>query len=86
MERERAKRQQEGQRREQLLMQQRREMQQRQEMLRQRQMYGAHVQEEGKRKKEARRFYDYDLLVVIIFLTVFGLIMIYSSRQPTMPR
>ena len=91
IERERAKRQQEGQRREQLLMQQRREMQQRQEMLRQRQMYGAHVQEEGKRKKKARRFYDYDLLVVIIFLTVFGLIMIYSSsaynaqvsRQPS---
>ena len=91
IERERAKRQQEGQRREQLLMQQRREMQQRQEMLRQRQMYGAPVQEEGKRKKKARRFYDYDLLVVIIFLTVFGLIMIYSSsaynaqvsRQPS---
>ena len=91
IERERAKRQQEGQRREQLLMQQRREMQQRQEMLRQQQMYGAPVQEEGKRKKKARRFYDYDLLVVIIFLTVFGLIMIYSSsaynaqvsRQPS---
>ncbi len=85
IERERAKRQQEGQRREQLLMQQR------QEMLRQQQMYGAPVQEEGKRKKKARRFYDYDLLVVIIFLTVFGLIMIYSSsaynaqvsRQPS---
>ena len=91
IERERAKRQQEGQRREQLLMQQRREMQQRQEMLRQRQMYGDPGQEEGKRKKKARRFYDYDLLVVIIFLTVFGLIMIYSSsaynaqvsRQPS---
>ncbi len=33
----------------------------------------------GKTEKKARRFYDYDLLVVIIFLTAFGLIMIYSS-------
>ena len=73
VERERARRQQEGQRREQLLMQQR------QEMLRKQQMYGDQGQEEGRRKKKARRFYDYDLLVVIIFLTVFGLIMIYSS-------
>ena len=79
VERERARRQQEGQRREQLLMQQRQEMRQRQEMLRKQQMYGDQGQEEGRRKKKARRFYDYDLLVVIIFLTVFGLIMIYSS-------
>ena len=81
IERERAKRQQEGQRREQLLMQQRQEMQERQEMLRrqQMQMRGEPEQEEERRKKKARRFYDYDLLVVIIFLTAFGLIMIYSS-------
>ena len=32
------------------------------------------------RKKRPRRFYDYSLLFTIIFLTVFGLIMIYSSR------
>ena len=31
------------------------------------------------RKKRPRRFYDYSLLFTIIFLTVFGLIMIYSS-------
>ena len=81
IERERAKRQQEGQRREQLLMQQRQEMQERQEMLRrqQMQMRGEPEQEGERRKKKARRFYDYDLLVVIIFLTAFGLIMIYSS-------
>ena len=81
IERERAKRQQEGQRREQLLMQQRQEMQERQEMLRrqQMQMRGEPKQEGERRKKKARRFYDYDLLVVIIFLTAFGLIMIYSS-------
>ena len=32
------------------------------------------------RKKRPRRFYEYSLLFTIIFLTVFGLIMIYSSR------
>lgn len=78
IERERAERRQEGQRREQLLIQQRREMQQRQEMLRQQQMRENSGQEQERRKK-TRRFYDYDLLVAIIFLTVFGLIMIYSS-------
>lgn len=31
------------------------------------------------KKKRPRRFYDYSLLFTIIFLTVFGLIMIYSS-------
>ena len=30
-------------------------------------------------KKKVRRFYDYSLLFTIVFLTVFGLIMIYSS-------
>ena len=38
------------------------------------------IQEEAQpRKKRPRRFYDYSLLFTIIFLTVFGLIMIYSS-------
>lgn len=31
------------------------------------------------KKKKVRRFYDYSLLFTIIFLSVFGLIMIYSS-------
>lgn len=36
----------------------------------------------GKRKKKkVRRYYDYSLLFTIIFLTVFGLIMIYSSSS-----
>ena len=35
---------------------------------------------EGKVKKhKPRRFYDYSLLFTIIFLTAFGLVMIYSS-------
>lgn len=33
------------------------------------------------KKKKPRRFYDYSLLFTIIFLTVFGLIMIYSSSS-----
>ncbi len=33
------------------------------------------------RKMRARRFYDYSLLFAIIFLTVFGLVMIYSSSS-----
>ncbi len=33
------------------------------------------------KKKKVRRFYDYSLLFTIIFLTVFGLIMIYSSSS-----
>jgi len=38
------------------------------------------AQEAGvKKKRKPRRFYDYSLLFTIIFLTVFGLIMIYSS-------
>ena len=32
-----------------------------------------------KKKKKLRRYYDYSLLFTIIFLTVFGLVMIYSS-------
>ena len=31
------------------------------------------------KKKKVRRFYDFSLLFIIIFLTMFGLIMIYSS-------
>ena len=34
-----------------------------------------------KKKKKVRRFYDYSLLFTIIFLTVFGLVMIYSSSS-----
>ncbi|RGY99689.1 FtsW/RodA/SpoVE family cell cycle protein [Clostridium sp. AM58-1XD] len=34
-----------------------------------------------KKKKRVRRFYDYSLLFTIIFLTVFGLIMIYSASS-----
>ncbi len=33
------------------------------------------------KKKKVRRYYDYSLLFTIIFLTVFGLIMIYSSSS-----
>ena len=32
-------------------------------------------------KKKVRRFYDYSLLFTVIFLTVFGLVMIYSSSS-----
>jgi len=40
------------------------------------------AQEAGPRKKKKpRRFYDYSLLFTIIFLTVFGLVMIYSSSS-----
>lgn len=35
----------------------------------------------AKKTKKVRRFYDYSLLFTIIFLTVFGLIMIYSSSS-----
>lgn len=44
----------------------------------QRRQAPAQAQVQGKKKKP-RRFYDYSLLFTIIFLTVFGLIMIYSS-------
>ncbi len=34
-----------------------------------------------KRKKRSQRFYDYSLLFAIVFLTIFGLIMIYSASS-----
>ena len=34
-----------------------------------------------KKKKKLRRFYDYSLLFTIVFLTIFGLVMIYSSSS-----
>ena len=34
-----------------------------------------------KKKKKAHRFYDYSLLLSVVFLTVFGLIMIYSASS-----
>lgn len=34
-----------------------------------------------RKKKKMRRYYDYSLLFTIIFLTVFGLVMIYSSSS-----
>lgn len=34
-----------------------------------------------KKKNRPRRFYDYSLLFTVIFLTVFGLVMIYSSSS-----
>ncbi len=38
-------------------------------------------QQEKKKKKKVRRFYDYSLVFTIIFLTAFGLVMIYSSSS-----
>lgn len=35
----------------------------------------------AKKKKKAQRFYDYSLLFCIVFLTIFGLIMIYSASS-----
>lgn len=37
--------------------------------------------QETKKKGKVRRFYDYSLVFTIIFLTVFGLVMIYSSSS-----
>ncbi len=34
-----------------------------------------------RRKRRTRRFYDYSLLFAIVFLTIFGLIMIYSASS-----
>ena len=43
-----------------------------------------YVQQEGMQKKrKSRHFYDYSLLFIIIFLTVFGLVMIYSASSYT---
>lgn len=39
------------------------------------------VQQTPKKKKKTRHFYDYSLLFCIIFLTAFGLVMIYSSSS-----
>ena len=33
------------------------------------------------KKNRPKRFYDYSLLFCIIFLTVFGLVMIYSASS-----
>lgn len=35
----------------------------------------------AKKKKKTQRFYDYSLLFTIVFLTIFGLIMIYSASS-----
>ncbi|MBP3700732.1 MAG: FtsW/RodA/SpoVE family cell cycle protein [Lachnospiraceae bacterium] len=37
--------------------------------------------ETARRRKKVKRFYDYSLLAVIIFLCVFGLIIVYSSSS-----
>lgn len=34
-----------------------------------------------KKEKKPHRFYDYSLLLAVVFLTVFGLIMIYSASS-----
>jgi len=39
------------------------------------------VAERSRRQKKAKRFYDYSLLAAIIFLCVFGLIIVYSSSS-----
>ena len=46
------------------------------------QAYEQPVAQEGKKRKP-RHFYDYSLLFIIIFLTVFGLVMIYSASSYT---
>lgn len=40
-------------------------------------------EDRGKKKNKPRRFYDYSLLFIIMFLTVFGLVMISSSSSYT---
>ena len=40
-------------------------------------------QSQPKKKKKVRRFYNYSLLFAVIFVTVFGLIMIYSASSYT---
>ena len=39
--------------------------------------------QEMQKKRKPRHFYDYSLLFIIIFLTVFGLVMIYSASSYT---
>ena len=41
----------------------------------------AYEEEARPKQKKVRRFYDYSLLFTVIFLTVFGLIMIYSASS-----
>lgn len=45
--------------------------------------YGLERKEAGlaKKKNKVQRFYDYSLLFTIVFLTIFGLIMIYSASS-----
>ncbi len=52
-------------------------------MMRERQMAKERTMEQvhPKKKAKVKRFYDYSLLFTIIFLTVFGLVMIYSSSS-----
>lgn len=40
-------------------------------------------QKSNKKKPKTRRFYDYSLLFIIIFLCIFGLVMIYSTSAYT---
>lgn len=40
-------------------------------------------QAQPRKKKKVRRFYDYSLMFTVIFVTVFGLIMIYSASSYT---
>lgn len=46
-----------------------------------RQQYESQQARGPEKKLRARRFYDYSLLFAVIFLTVFGLVMIYSSSS-----
>lgn len=41
------------------------------------------MEENRKKRRKVKRFYDYSLLAVIIFLCVFGLIIVYSSSSYT---
>ena len=40
-------------------------------------------QAQPRKKKRVRRFYNYSLLFTVIFVTVFGLVMIYSASSYT---
>ena len=80
-------RQEQMQRQQQMARQQ--QMQRQQQMARQEQMQRQQrpphqqAQQQVQKPRKPRRFYDYSLLFTIIFLTVFGLIMIYSSSSYT---